>query len=58
MGAAGVARPIVLSKDECGEVHFMGEREEAFEGSGPGIEGGCLRFHLRDFFETARKCLQ
>jgi hypothetical protein len=50
------SRPVVLSEHECREVDFMSQLKEAFECSGPRIEGCHPRFYVRDIFETTGQC--
>ena len=47
-----------MSKHECGEVDFLGQLNETFQCSSPGIEGSRPGFYLGDVLETACQCLQ
>jgi hypothetical protein len=51
-------RPVVPREHERGEVDFVGQLEEAFEGRGPGIEGCRPGLDARDVLETSRQRLQ
>src|SRR5207302_2131078 len=51
-------RPVVLSKDERGEVDFMSELEEAAQCGGPRMKGCRPGLYLSDGFETACQRLQ
>ena len=51
-------RPVISCEHECGEIDFMRQFEEAFEGGGPGIEGCRPGLYLRHILETSCQRLQ
>ena len=58
LGRCALDRPVVVGEEERGEVHLVGELDEAIEGGDTRVEHRRPRFDVRDVLEPPGERLQ